>query len=160
MKNLLILVLSSFFLFVFASAGFSQDDPEQMRVYIKKAYDVFSKGEYDKMEQFIDKSFVEHSPMPGQKQGLDGLIDVFKTMRTAYPDMKFAVNDIIVEKDKAAVLFTFTGTNTGEFMGMAPTGKSVNVQGIDYLLFKDGKCIEHWGYIDESKMMQQLGMTK
>ncbi len=44
-------------------------------------------------------------------------------------------------------------------MGMKPTGKSVNIQGIDYLYFnKDGKASEHWGYVDVDAMMQQLGI--
>ncbi len=75
--------------------------------------------------------------------------------------MKFTVNDIIVNSsnDKAAVLFTFTGTNKGEMMGMKPTGKAINVQGIDYLYFnKEGKATEHWGYMDTDAMMQQLGV--
>jgi predicted ester cyclase len=45
-------------------------------------------------------------------------------------------------------------------MGMAATNKQVNIQGIDYLYFKEGKCTEHWGYMDIPKLMQQLGMSK
>jgi predicted ester cyclase len=98
--------------------------------------------------------------VPGQKAGIDGLIDAFKMMRAGYPDIKFTVKDIIIEGNKAAVLFNFSGTNTGEMMGMKPTGKPVNIDGIDYLVFKDGKAIEHWGYVDVEKMMQQLGLMQ
>ena len=104
---------------------------------------------------------VDHSPFPGQKPGLAGLKEAFEVFRKAYPDMKFVMNDIIVNStnDKASVLFTFTGTNKGEMMGMKPTGKSVSIQGIDYMYFnKEGKAIEHWGYVDSDAMMQQLGM--
>ena len=47
-----------------------------------------------------------------------------------------------------------------EMMGMKVTNKKVEVQGIDYLYFKNGKATEHWGYIDMHKLMEQLGMGK
>ena len=54
-----------------------------------------------------------------------------------------------------------TGTNTGSFMGMLPTNKKVDIMGVDYVtLNSDGKVIEHWGFSDDMKMMQQLGMGK
>ena len=43
-------------------------------------------------------------------------------------------------------------------MGMKATGKKVNVQGIDYLYFKNGKSTDHWGYMDMNTMMSQLGL--
>ena len=150
-------IFLTFLFFVIASSNlFAQDD--LMAAKIKKAYEVFSSGDYSTMSEFIADDFVDHSPSPGQKPGLAGLKEMFESMKKGYPDMKFTINDIICSNDKASVLFTFTGTNTGEMMGMKPTGKAVNVQGIDYLYFKNGKATEHWGYMDMETMMKQLGM--
>ena len=53
-----------------------------------------------------------------------------------------------------------TGTHEGEFMGMPATGKSVDVQLIDNMLFsEDGLVREHWGVVDMLAMMQQLGVV-
>jgi predicted ester cyclase len=71
-------------------------------------------------------------------------------------DLKFTINDIVCKENKAAVLFTFTGTNTGEMMGMKPTGKSVNVMGIDYLYF-ERQGNRALGYMDMETMIKQLG---
>jgi steroid delta-isomerase-like uncharacterized protein len=135
-------------------------DEALMVAGIKKVFDIFNSGDYTHLGEFIDENFADHSPMQGQKPGLSGLKEMFESMKQGYPDMKFTINDIIVNSacDKAAVLITFTGTNTGEMMGMKPTGKAVNVQGIDYLYFKNGKATEHWGYMDMETMMKQLGM--
>jgi hypothetical protein len=54
--------------------------------------------------------------------------------------------------------YTMTGTNTGSIMGMPATGKKFNIHGVDIVRFVNGKCVEHWGYDEEMKMMQQLGM--
>jgi steroid delta-isomerase-like uncharacterized protein len=157
------LLLSIFVLFLAVSAAFSQSDSkktEMMKTRISNAYDVFNSYDYDKLNEYIDDNFIEHSPDPGQKQGLDGLKDAFRNLKKGFPDYKLTINDIIVSGDKASVLFTFSGTNSGEMMGMRPTNKSVSVQGIDYLYFKNGKCSEHWGYMDMHNFMEQLGMSK
>lgn len=148
---------------IFASNVYSQSDSkhnEHMKSRITQAYDVFNSYNYDKLGDFIDVNFVEHSPDPGQKQGLDGLKEAFTNLKKGYPDYKLTINDIIVGEDKASVLFTFTGTNTGEMMGMKPTNKKVDVQGIDYLYFKNDKATDHWGYLDMHKLMTQLGLAK
>jgi predicted ester cyclase len=60
--------------------------------------------------------------------------------------------------DKAVVRVRITGTHEGEFMGVPPTGKRIDVQGIDIVRFgDDGKAVEHWGVTDAMTMMQQLG---
>ncbi len=125
-----------------------------------QAYDVFNSYQFDKLGDYIDENMVEHSPDPGQKQGLSGLKQAFEDMHKGFPDYKITINDIIVSSagDKASILFTFTGTNSGEMMRMKATNKSVNVQGIDYLYFKNGKATDHWGYMDMNKMMMQLVM--
>jgi len=51
-----------------------------------------------------------------------------------------------------------TGTNSGSFAGMPPTGKRVTVSYIDMVRFADGKLAEHWGQMDQLGMMQQLGV--
>lgn len=161
MKSKLILFLSV--LLIFAINSFAQNTSkmnEMLRTKIKRAYETFNSYDYSNLGDFIDVNFIEHSPDPGQKQGLDGLKDAMMNLHKAYPDYKFTIDDIIVNGDKASVLFTFEGTNSGDMMGMKATNKQVNIQGIDYLYFKDGKCIEHWGYLDFPKMMQQLGMSK
>ena len=157
------LFLTIFIFFIISSFVFSQSDSkrtEMMKTKISNAYDVFNSYDYDKLGEYIDENFIEHSPDPSQKQGLEGLKDAFREMKKGFPDYKLTINDIIVSGDKASVLFTFTGTNSGEMMGMKATNKKVEVQGIDYLYFKNGKATEHWGYIDMHKLMEQLGMGK
>lgn len=161
MKIFFKLFLPVLFLFISGYKLLAQGE-EQIKAGVTKVYEMFSSGEFAHLSDYIDENMVDHSPFPGQKPGLAGLKEAFELLRKAYPDLKFVMNDIIVNSagTKASVLFTFTGTNKGEMMGMKPTGKPVNIQGIDYLYFnKEGKATEHWGYVDTDAMMQQLGMT-
>jgi predicted ester cyclase len=78
--------------------------------------------------------------------------------RTSFPDLKITVNAMGTSGDTLLAYYTFTGTNTGMMMGMPATNKSVSVDGVDIVVFKDGKAVEHWEVSDQLGMMQQLGM--
>jgi predicted ester cyclase len=63
------------------------------------------------------------------------------------------------EGDKTWARVTFHGSNTGDFMGHPPTGKSVTYEAIDICRYANGKMVEHWGVVDMLGMMQQLGVV-
>jgi predicted ester cyclase len=68
------------------------------------------------------------------------------------------VEDMLASGDKVVARVRGTGTHNGEFTGMPPTGKRVDVELIDIIRFgDDGLAHEHWGIFDAMKMMQQLG---
>ena len=79
-------------------------------------------------------------------------------LRAGFPDLHVTVEDIIAEGDKVVGRTTIRGSHTGEFMGMAPTGKQFTIQAIDVMRFAGGKVVEHWGNQDDLGMMQQLGV--
>jgi predicted ester cyclase len=68
---------------------------------------------------------------------------------------------VFVNGDTVAVYYRATGTHSGEFMGIAPTGKRFDVRGADIVRFgNDGLAHEHWGVFDAFGMMQQLGVVE
>jgi steroid delta-isomerase-like uncharacterized protein len=162
MRTFLKLFLVSLTLCVMCSVSYSQSDPVKLSGKIRDAYEVFNNRQYDKFGDYILDDFNDHSALPGQKPGLDGLKDAFKIFFTGYPDLKFTIKDVMVNSDgtKASVLYEMTGTNSGDFMGRPATNKKIDVMGIDYLVFKGDKASEHWGYDDTAAMMQQLGLMK
>ena len=76
---------------------------------------------------------------------------------TAFPDIRFELDDMIAEGDKVAVRFTFRGTHQGVFQGIAPTGKQITYSALEIDRFVGGKFIEAWIVSDTLGMMQQLG---
>jgi predicted ester cyclase len=74
--------------------------------------------------------------------------------------MKMTVLSSAMEGDMLFVHFNQKGTNSGA-MGpdMPATGKAIDVSGVDIIRFANGKAVEHWGYWDETTMMQQLGLA-
>jgi predicted ester cyclase len=84
--------------------------------------------------------------------------DFLAARRAAFPDRRFAVEDMIAEGDKVSARFTMRGTHNGELQGIAPSGREVTMSGIDIIRLKEGKMVEDRVEVDQLGMMQQLGV--
>ncbi|HEX7277711.1 MAG TPA: ester cyclase family protein [Acidimicrobiales bacterium] len=118
----------------------------------------WSGGNYDLAHEIIAPVMTVHGA-GGQSVGMgpEGLIDLIKTWRTAFPDGKMTVDDIIVEGDLVGIRNTWHGTQTEAFYGIPPSGKQVHVTSVGLDRVKDGQVVEGWGELDMVGMMQQLG---
>ena len=131
---------------------------EQNKANIRRFYDeVFNAGNIAVVDELVASNFVDHEEFPGLSGGRDGLKQFVTMMRTAFPDARMDVDDLIAEGDKVVARLTMSGTQRGEFAGIPASGKSMNVTTIDIIRFENGQAVEHWGATDSAKMMEQLG---
>jgi len=155
-RNIL-LAISAMTVFCIGLAYAGGLEDENM-MQMKKFYsEVVNKGNLALIDEFCSKDFVEHEGLPTEKKGVEGVKDFFKMYKTAFPDLKFEVGQMIAKDDKVVSYISITGTNKGEFMGKPATGKRINLEGIDIVRFENGKAVEHWGVTDTMTMMKQLG---
>lgn len=125
---------------------------------MRRLYELLNAGDIDGFGDHVAEDFVEHEVMPGLEPSRDGVKQMFRMYRAAFPDLRMEAEDVLVSGDKVVARVRATGTQQGEFMGLPATGKSVNVQLIDIIRFgEDGLAREHWGVFDALGMMQQLG---
>jgi predicted ester cyclase len=87
----------------------------------------------------------------------DGLAAA-KGWRSAFPDLKVAVDLIVAENNLVAVRWTARGTNTGVGNGISATGKSVKVSGTTIFRLVDGAIAEEWTSGDSLGLLRQLGL--
>jgi len=82
----------------------------------------------------------------------------YHLFRSAFPDMRVEVNDVLLDVggDKTAVRITFTGTHTGSGLGLPPTGRPFRATAIILARWRDGRMVEAWNEFDAAGMMQQL----
>jgi steroid delta-isomerase-like uncharacterized protein len=127
---------------------------EQNKALVRQMVEeIFNRGNMSRLGEFVAPDFVEHEELP---PGMD--VELMTTMlRSAFPDFKATIDDIIAEGDKVVIRQTWSGTQKGEFMGVPPTGKSVSFGVIDIIRIAGGKFAEHWGQMDSTGLMQQLG---
>src|SRR3712207_732074 len=105
----------------------------------------------------VADDFRDHEEFPGISSDRDGVRQFFEMMRSAFPDFRIDVEDMLVEGDKVAVRMQMSWTHQGEFLGMPGSGQRFSTTGIDIIRVVDGKAVEHWGATDTLAMMQQLG---
>jgi predicted ester cyclase len=82
---------------------------------------------------------------------------LFRMVRQAMPDMVMTPEDIVVEGDRVAVRAVMKGTQTGEFMGIPPSGKHVEITVMDLHRIENNQFTEHWGVSDMLALMTQIG---
>lgn len=114
-------------------------------------------GNVDAAVESFAEDAVDHDPAPDQGSGRAGFRDFWQTMVAAFPDAHIEPRHEIADDDHVVVAYTFTGTHEGEFHGIAPTGKRVEVNGIQIGRFENGQIVERWGSSDELGIMQQIG---
>jgi len=127
---------------------------------LRRVYEAISAGDLDRFGEVLADDFVEHEETPGLAPTKEGVLEFFELYRAAFPDLQFHVEDMLASGDKVVARARVTGTHEGEFMGVPPTGRSIDVQLIDIIRFgDDGLAHEHWGVFDALAMMQQLGVV-
>ena len=75
----------------------------------------------------------------------------------AFPDLRFEVSRVVADGDEAAARIRITGTQTGPWRGLAPTGRKVSVAGRPWCRVRDGRIVEFWQLFDELGMAWQAG---
>ncbi|MEO7166927.1 MAG: ester cyclase [Chthoniobacterales bacterium] len=117
---------------------------------------VLNQGAIDSSDQFFWENMVERVPMPGQGPGLNGLKDVLRGMRAAFPDMHWTIEEQITEGDKVVTRFEWSGTHRAEFFGVPATGRPVKVWGIVIDRIDGGKIKDTRILMDALGLMMQL----
>jgi steroid delta-isomerase-like uncharacterized protein len=90
-------------------------------------------------------------------QSLEEYKQRMAAFHTAFPDLRFTIEDQIAEANKTAVRWTLRATHLGEFQGRLPTGKTITVTGVSLFRMADGKIQEITVNMDRLGMMEQLG---
>jgi predicted ester cyclase len=130
---------------------------EENKDVVRRWHDEFwNKGNVDVVDELIDAKCVRHvDPQPTDVREYWKQSHI--TFHAAFSDAHITNEDMIAEGDKVVTRWTWRLKHTGEWMGIAPTGKQVEVTGISIHRIAGGKIVEDWANADELGMMQQLG---
>lgn len=109
-------------------------------------------------EQYIHPEFVDHEASEGVGGGPDGYLATARYMNQAFTDASWMPEQIFASGDRYAMALQFSGTHTGDFLGVAGTGRRVSVSHLHFFRVQDGKAIEHWGARDELTLLAQIGV--
>ena len=132
---------------------------EQNKALARRFYEtVFNRKDVDAIDELCVQDFVDHSAMPGQAPGTEGVKEMFTALVRAFPDLRVDVEELIAERDLVAARVSGGGTHKGELFGTAPTGKALRFNAIDVIRFQNGKAVEVWHQGDDAIGLMQLGI--
>jgi steroid delta-isomerase-like uncharacterized protein len=132
---------------------------EENKALVRRFYEeVWARGNLDVADEVFAEEYARHDFRGGEPEpGPEGQKRIAADFRAAFPDLDWHVDFLIGEGDLVAGRWTATGTHTGPWAGVEPTGNPMRFSGINVFRFEDGKVAEIWNHRDDLGLMQQLG---
>ena len=126
-----------------------------VRRFYEEAWD---QGKLDVIDELFAEDYVRHDLRPTQAlPGPDGMKQITADFRAAFPDLRLDVDIVISEHEFVAARWTATGTHTGRWGAVEPSGQMVRFSGVNIFRFENGKVSELWNHRDDLGLMQQVG---
>ena len=117
---------------------------------------ILDTGDLRSTNEIIAEDFVNHNPFPDLRSDREGFREFIAMMRTAFPDLRIAIEDQIAEEDIVVTRYTARGTHRGTFLGIPATGRPVTWSAFAQHRIVRGKIKELWFQWGQFDMAQQL----
>lgn len=125
-----------------------------VRRYIEE---VINTGNVGEIAKFISPDYVETHDKTGQSRGIEGAKNHILSVRQTYPDLHLTVEQQIAEGDWVVTRITARGTHRGMWLGMKPTGKAVEITGVNIEKVINGRIVEHGGAANLLEPLLKIG---
>jgi predicted ester cyclase len=145
--------------------GQSAEATEENNIKLaRQIIEAFNTGDVSNVSQYISPQYFNHEsqvdPVRGQLRGPEEFIDTVKNLRIAFPDLRHEEQAIITQGDMIVSVINVTGTNTGSFFILPPTGNKIDYEAVHvYRIGEDGKIAEHKAIRDDLTFLAQLGVV-
>jgi len=117
----------------------------------------WNQHDLDAAAAFLAPDWVGHYAGLDDAHGHDGFKRVAMEFLQAFPDLHISLDDALADGDKVVRRVSWTGTHTGTFLGLPPSGQRVNARDVIILRIADDKIAEEWNAADLLGLLQQLG---
>jgi steroid delta-isomerase-like uncharacterized protein len=122
--------------------------------------EAWNKGNEEIIDEMIDDDVIGYGltdESGNQIRGKEEFRRFYRNFRSAFPDIKFEIQETIVEGDKIGAVCRVTGTHSGDGINLTATNQPIDFSGVLMVRLKDGKMVEAWNYFDFMKLFGQLG---
>lgn len=158
MKNLSFFAIALTLLCTFSNTGFTQDMTSKHKAAIQAAYDALNRKDWEAFAAMCAPGYIDLNVGPAPAVGVEAAIGLYKQFQTAFPDFMIKINEIVPAGPARYLLrVTVSGTNTGPFMMLPATGKSMKFDDVDVVeLDKNSKAISH-AITNTGEPLRQIG---
>ena len=145
----------------------SDAKPQRKRITRRKAVEQHVRSYFEAMDRRDVEAMVSHwredgvdDIVPvGLLRGRDAMRKYFKSVFAATPDAKTTVTRLVAGERSCAAEWRIEGTFEGApYLGIEPTGKHIEIRGLDLFELEDGEIVSNTGYFDGASFARQIGM--
>jgi steroid delta-isomerase-like uncharacterized protein len=136
--------------------GYTEGSADSITLVKEVFEEVWNKGNLPLVDNYFGADFIDYNQQPGMPDGREGYKAGVNMIRSAFPDIKFSLDQVLSEDSRIALRVTGRGTHNGAFLGLAPTGKKVALESMIFFHIKNGKIAARWGISDLLSVMQQI----
>jgi predicted ester cyclase len=133
-----------------------EENKAMVRRVIEEAW---NKGNMAVIDEHLSPDYVHHNLPPGMPHDREGYKQMVRKHHAAFSGFHLMIEDEVAEGDKVALRFKWSGMHTGEYLGIAPTGKQIAVTALCMHRIEGDKEVEQWAQVDQVGLMQQLGVV-
>ena len=135
----------------------AQNQSAQHKALCNQIFDLINQRKLDEAFALYAEDYKYHGPGGEELRGRQAIRDLWEVFLAGFPDLQATVDDMIVEGDIMAVRWRIEGTHTGEFMGVAPTNREIELGINELFRIANGQAVEAWDQYDKYGLMQQIG---
>lgn len=136
----------------------SLDENKELIARYVRAIDDNQTSDWSILDEFIAEDFVAHNPpIPGMSLDRDGMKQAAEIFRVASPG-RHEIMVQVAEHDLVVSLIVGRGVHKGEFLGIPPTNKEIETEGIAIHRIREGRIVEYWAVSDVARVLQQIGV--
>jgi len=130
------------------------------KAIVRRFVDAYQTGG-DKLalREAVSPRMVNRTPMrPDAPGGVEEVEEIFDMFHAAFAEFRVEIRQQLAEGDRVMTYKVFSGRHTGDFQGIAPTGRAVRFEVMDIVRLDGGQIVEHWGLVDQLGLLRQLGV--
>jgi steroid delta-isomerase-like uncharacterized protein len=126
---------------------------------VKQEMEAWDKGDFEAIKKMVAPEYHLYAPSRSKKPySIEEEIEWVKSGGNAFPDMSMSIEELIAKGDNVVLRYVCRGTHTGEFEGIAATGKQVEYGGIIIFRIQNGKIVETREDNDDFSLAKQVSM--
>ncbi|KSV93176.1 ester cyclase [Sinorhizobium sp. GL28] len=136
----------------------SAESEAAIAVVRRNTEEVQGKGNFAVFDEVFSEDFLDHTPQPNMVPDKEGVRGLYVGLRSAFPDFHAVIHWQTADGNLVTTFKTYYGTHKGTFLGIEPTGKTIQFETVDAMRVVDGKITEHWGVANLYSLVGQLGL--
>jgi predicted ester cyclase len=140
-------------------AGIKMHTNQELKKIAQDFFDqIWNQSDESAIDRFIAEDSAGNDPQFGI--GRESFREQWKNWRIGFPDVNFAVQELIADSETSTVVtrWILTGTHSGEFWGAAATGNRIKVDGVSIDRISNGMVVSGFDAWDSVVLRRQIGL--